>query len=407
MHRDLIESLESRQLLATSHGLSVTYFNNPDFTGTTAHRTESSVNLNVGGHRSPASGIKGTTFSVRWSGLIRPAKTETYTFSVRNNDGVRLWLDGHLIIDAWKSSARKTHTGSMKLLGKHYYDLRLEYFDAKRTAAASLSWQSASTPKQVVPSSKLYPYDTRFAAIGDFGFTNAQAKDTASRVHQWDSDYVVSVGDNSYSGNYSKDVGSFYSDYVGKDVKSNRFYTAIGNHDADTRKAYLNYFALPGNERYYDFVKGPVHFFVLDSDPTEPDGTSPDSKQGQWLKAALAKSTSTYNVVDFHHAAYSSGNAHGDTEYMQWPFKDWGADVVLAGHDHDYERLSEDNIPYFVDGAGAGHRGFNDPVPGSRFRDDTDSGALLIQANAQAMTFTYENRSKGVIDHYTITPRQH
>src|SRR6185503_14372551 len=96
---------------------------------------------------------------------------------------------------------------------------------------------------------------------------------------------------------------------------------------------------LPGNERYYDFVQGSIHFFALDSDEREPDGTSASSKQGQWLKNALANSTSPFNIVYFHHAPYSSGS-EGSSTHMQWPFKDWGADLVLVGHSHNYERLS-------------------------------------------------------------------
>ena len=51
--------------------------------------------------------------------------------------------------------------------------------------------------------------------------------------------------------------------------------------------AYLNYFTLPNNERYYDFVQGPVHFFALNSDTNEPDGTSSSSTQGLWLQNGL------------------------------------------------------------------------------------------------------------------------
>ena len=57
----------------------------------------------------------------------------------------------------------------------------------------------------------------------------------------------------------------------------------LGNHDvnADGGHAYLDYFTLPGNRRYYDFIAGPVHFFALDSDSRKPDGVSVDSTQGR------------------------------------------------------------------------------------------------------------------------------
>src|SRR5439155_17129484 len=108
------EALEARRLLAT-HGFSATYFNNPDFTGSTAERVDLGVNFDFGDHARPAPGIKGNSYSIRWDGLIQPAHSETYTFSVHNNDGVRLWVDGQIIIDAWKQSPRKTHSGSIAL----------------------------------------------------------------------------------------------------------------------------------------------------------------------------------------------------------------------------------------------------------------------------------------------------
>ena len=165
---------------------------------------------------------------------------------------------------------------------------------------------------------------------------------------------------------------------------------------------YKDYFTLPGNERYYDYVQGDIHCFVLDSDPHEPDGHTSNSKQAGWLKSALAGSTSRYNVVYFHHAPYSSGE-HGDSSWMQWPFKDWGADVVLTGHNHQYERLVEGGLTYVVDGAGAGPSKLGNSLrSGSVAHNDTDSGALLIQANNLAMTFEYQLRSGAIVDAFTI-----
>ena len=88
-------------------------------------------------------------------------------------------------------------------------------------------------------------------------------------------------------------------------------------------------------------MRGPVHFFALDSDENEPDGVGSSSVQAAWLKRGLAGSTSNWNIVYFHHAPYSSG-MHGSTTWMQWPFAAWGAQAVLTGHDHTYERLLVD-----------------------------------------------------------------
>jgi hypothetical protein len=126
---------------------------------------------------------------------------------------------------------------------------------------------------------------------------------------------------------------------------------------AGNAEPYLQYFDLPpgqGRERYYDFVRGDVHFFALDSDHREPDGVTVDSKQAQWLKRELRKSTAKWQIVYFHHAPYSSGKHFPGSEQLRWPFKEWGADIVLAAHDHIYERVERDGVVYLVNGLGGG-----------------------------------------------------
>ena len=71
---------------------------------------------------------------------------------------------------------------------------------------------------------------------------------------------------------------------------------------------------------------------------------------------------------------------------MQWPFKDWGADLVLSGHSHAYERLHVGGLTYIVNGA----------------CHCPDAGALLIQANEHAMTLQYQLRGGDVVDTITL-----
>jgi hypothetical protein len=148
---------------------------------------------------------------------------------------------------------------------------------------------------------------------------------------------------------------------------------------------------------------GPLHFFILNTFPAEPDGTSATSKQAQWLQARLAASTSPFNIVLTHNAPFSSGE-EGPASYMQWPFKDWGADLVISGDNHDYERILTNNLPYIVNGAGSALDVFSTtPVPGTVVRDNADAGALLILANDQTITAQYQLRSGQIVDTYTFT----
>jgi len=256
----------------------------------------------------------------------------------------------------------------------------------------------------------------RFAVIGDYGYAGQPESDVADLVRGWDPDLVLTVGDNNYlvgsSSTIDLNIGQFYSDYIypykgsyGAGSAVNNFFPALGNHDWLTANAqpYKDYFELPGNERYYDFVRGPVHFFVLDSDVNEPDGITADSVQAQWLENALSVSTSVWKIVLLHHAPFSSG-AHGSNTTLQWPFQVWGADAVLAGHDHTYERIVKNGLPYFVNGLGGySIYSFGTPVAGSQFRYNGDYGAMLIDVDSSKITFQFIIRNGHVVDTYVLS----
>ncbi|MBI4603533.1 MAG: DUF4038 domain-containing protein [Planctomycetes bacterium] len=95
-------------------------------------------------------------FSVRWTGLVEPLHTETYTFHTLSNDGVRLWVDGRLLVDDWTDHADKEGSGAIALEARKRYELKLEHFQAGGTAAARLSWSSPSQRKEVVPAARLF-----------------------------------------------------------------------------------------------------------------------------------------------------------------------------------------------------------------------------------------------------------
>ncbi len=256
-----------------------------------------------------------------------------------------------------------------------------------------------------------------FAVIGDFGDAGPDEKDVADRVKSWNPEFIVTVGDNNYedgaASTIDANVGQYYHSFIGNysgsygsGADSNRFFPVLGNHDwGNNAQPYKDYFTLPGNERYYDFVRGPVHFFALDSDPSEPDGITSTSTQGQWLHSKLATSTSPWNVVSLHHSPFSSGANHGSHPDLQWPFKQWGVDAVLAGHDHVYERILKDGVTYFVDGLGGRpgtHNFRSTPVSGSQFRYNGDHGAMRVNATDTSMTFEFIRHDGTLIDSQTL-----
>lgn len=265
----------------------------------------------------------------------------------------------------------------------------------------------------------------RFAAIGDFGNGSSESVAVATLVGGWQPDFIVTVGDNNYpdgdASTIDDHIGKLYHNYIypfhGSIVTptpnstpgpaTNRFWPTLGNHDWHTlvinngnvTGAYFDYFTLPGNERYYEVVNGPVHFFMVDSDSVEPDGITETSVQGQWLKERLTTSTVPWKLVLFHHAAYSSSSNHGSNRNLQWPFATWGADAVLSGHDHTYERLKVNGLTYFVNGlGGASPYAFGTPVAGSLKRYNAENGAMLIEANATTIRFRMINISGKTVD---------
>src|SRR5258706_4608931 len=275
---------------------------------------------------------------------------------------------------------------------------------------------TTDTPAPVGTPTPFPPGSTHFAVIGDYGTAGQPELDVANLVKSWNPDFIMTTGDNNYpdgaASTIDANIGQYYQEFIypyigsyGPGAATNRFFPTLGNHDWYTTNAqpYLNYFSLPGNERYYDLVWGSIHLFVIDSDPSEPDGNSSVSTQAQWLQAQLAASTSPWNFVFMHHPPYSSGSVHGSTPVMQWPYQLWGASAVVAGHDHLYERIFHDGIPYFVNGLGGTSKyGIGTPVAGSQIRYDGDYGAMAVIATDSQITFQFIARTGAVIDTYTL-----
>jgi hypothetical protein len=261
--------------------------------------------------------------------------------------------------------------------------------------------------------------DIRFAVIGDYGFAGKDEERVANLIKDWEPDFIITTGDNNYSVGAAvtidRNIGQYFHEYIypyvgeyGEGADINRFFPSLGNHDWQSRNAepYLEYFELPGNERYYDFIWGPVHFFAVDSDPNEPDGFRANSRQAAWLRSALAASSSTWKIVYMHHSPYSSGS-RGIADELRWPYQEWGADAVLSGHNHIYERIILDGFPYFINGLGGLSRyEFEEITEGSEVRYNERFGAMYVQANEERITFEFHalngNRSI-LIDSYTIT----
>ncbi|MEX1207138.1 MAG: metallophosphoesterase [Acidimicrobiia bacterium] len=259
--------------------------------------------------------------------------------------------------------------------------------------------------------------------IGDWGGVPARQQAVRDMIYSWAADAVVTVGDNIYwDGGYDIVVGTYYHDYIGDYQGAfgagspyNRFFPALGNHDYSDGglAAYLAFFDLPGggvttsgtsgNERYYDARIGPAHFFFLNSNQQEPDGLTPATTQGLWLQSALASSEARWKVVVFHHPPYSSIPGKTST-WMRWPFAAWGADLVLSGDAHVYERLEADGLTYVVSGLGVNNTAFDGPtiLESQAFWSEDAPGALFVTACETSLHMEFRPVGYGVVDSHTL-----
>jgi len=380
----------------------------------------------------------GDNYGRRIRGYIHPPTSGNYIFWIASNNKSELWLSTSsqsqnkvkiASVTDWTNYRQWTKYTSQKSVSKYLvagqkYYIEVLHKESTLGDHVSVGWQLPNgTLERPVPGSRLSPFTTTssqgttFAIISDYGSNSSNEAAVANLVKSWQPQFILTCGDNNYPNGASStidvNIGKYYHSYIkpytgtyGSGASVNSFFPTLGNHDVITSNGapYLQYFTLPGNERYYDFVKGDVHFFAINSNSSEPNGTSSTSTQGTWLKNKLAASTSKWKVVYFHHSPFSSDNVNGSQTRMQWPFKAWGADVVISGHSHVYERIIRDNFPYIVNGLGGSSiYGFKtSPVSGSVIRYNQKYGALKVTVTSTSLNFKFYNTSYSQIDSYTL-----
>jgi len=107
---------------------------------------------------SPFPGIPRDNFSVRWSGYVTPDYTQMYTFYVKTDDGVRVWVNNKLLINQWNDHSAHEYKASIQLSKSEKYPVKIEYYEHFGQAVSQFRWSSPSTPKQIIPQSHLTAY---------------------------------------------------------------------------------------------------------------------------------------------------------------------------------------------------------------------------------------------------------
>jgi YVTN family beta-propeller protein len=147
------------QLHAAAQGLLGQYFSNTTLAGSPVLTRSEAVNFDWA-TGAPATGLAVDMFSARWSGRVFAGATGSYTFHTTSDDGIRLWVNGSLVIDNWTTHAPTTNSSlPIALKAGFYYDLKLEYFEGQAGAVAKLAWTTPGATGAVpVPQAQLYGY---------------------------------------------------------------------------------------------------------------------------------------------------------------------------------------------------------------------------------------------------------
>jgi predicted phosphodiesterase len=246
----------------------------------------------------------------------------------------------------------------------------------------------------------------RFAVIGDTGSGTEQQREVGQTMLRYREafsfEFVLMLGDNLYgeesAAGYQKKFEDIYKPLLDAKVK---FYAALGNHDEANQRFY-DHFNMEGKE-YYKLAKGNVSFYALNTNYL-------DKRQVEWLEAELSGDDSEWIVCFFHHPPYSSGKQHGSNtelrEVIEPIFLKHGVDVVLAGHEHFYERLKpQKGIYYFISGAAGKLRegGIKKGSPLTEKSFDQDLHFMLFEVVGDEMHFQVVSRAGETVDAGVLT----
>ena len=217
--------------------------------------------------------------------------------------------------------------------------------DQSGALTAATGFRTAPAPETDEP--------VRFLAFGDSGGGGSDQRALLKQMYTVPYDLIIHTGDLAYDhgtiGDYKSTVFDVYADLL----RNIPFFPSAGNHDYDTMDGapFRDVFNLPGDsgEKWYSYDWGRVHFVALD---TESDYAT----QAAWLDRDLAASQLAWKIVYLHRPPYSSGQ-HGSDIPLRTALapilEQHKVQLVLAGHDHDYERMEpQHGVAYVVTGGG-------------------------------------------------------
>jgi acid phosphatase type 7 len=248
--------------------------------------------------------------------------------------------------------------------------------------------------------------DPVFVGAGDIASCASSGDEATANLLDGIPGTVYTLGDNAYQSGTDAEFANCYNPSWGRHKARTK--PSVGNHEYLTADAsgYYNYFGAAAGEAskgYYSYDLGAWHIIALNSMCENVGGCGPDSTMVTWLQQDLATNSSSCTLAYWHHPVFSSGSAHGNDPKM---IPSWdalyagGADVVLSGHDHDYERFAPQTsseladpaqgIREFVVGTGGrSHRGFGTIRANSEVRNSDTYGVLKLTLHASSYEWQF------------------
>lgn len=256
------------------------------------------------------------------------------------------------------------------------------------------------------------------ADTGDNDLATSNLIDTAAEAAQ-----VITMGDNAYEDGTLAQYNTFYSPTWGRAAILPKTHPSPGNHDYHTANAqgYRDYFPEPYGgvgPLYYTWTVPGWRFIALDSNIARGVGSAQDT----FLHNTLTSNTQPCTVLYFHHARFSSGEHGNDTSVAEFYNEAWEhkVDIVLVGHDHDYERFAKLNSTggvaalgareFVVGTGGTTQRPFGVVQPNSQKRITGVWGVLKLTLNsvaggdaANSYSWSFRNTANVSLDSGTNT----
>jgi hypothetical protein len=247
----------------------------------------------------------------------------------------------------------------------------------------------------------------KVAVIGDMGEGSPAQSRNVDQIQRWNPTHVATVGDNVYPLGRERDWAKRFDPYYEKLRMSTTWQPALGNHDyyAGDLRPYFNRFPQLQGQAYYSWSLGPTDFFVLDTEQRLDTA----SAQTAWLAGALSSSHAKYKVVQMHRPMISSraGSIGSNLYEALGPMlAKHGVQLVLAGHEHGYERSRPiDGTTYMVvGGGGAATYGYPGGLPDSTVTRTGRNHHLELAFTDEQMVVRAVDDRGGVFDTTSIAP---